>query len=138
DAGAAARSHDKAGTLARQRQGPFGEHAGDLPGVFVIASHLHAGAGALERGLQFAGGLGASLACRRNGSRTSRRLQCAQLLLSVLHTAKTRRAEEHDRVLNLFMAEPGERLGVLGEYAQDAAIWAVEEVGGEGSERGGA
>ena len=41
--------------------------------------------------------------------------------------AKSGRAEEYDRVLNLFAAEARQRLHVLGEDAQNAPVRTVKE-----------
>jgi hypothetical protein len=141
DAGATAAGDDEAMTARGYLFGPGGEHMGELAGVFVVASHFDGGLGALE--LQLRGltggdlrGLGGLLVAGR-GLHGAGVFQEFQFMAGFFATVKARRAEEDDGVLNLLAAEAGERLHVLGDDADEAAIGAVEEGGVLIGQRGG-
>src|SRR5271167_3403094 len=50
-----------------------------------------------------------------------------ELTIFLVERAKAGRAEEDYRVLNALAAEVGQRLGIFGENADDAAVGTVEE-----------
>src|SRR6266478_9342131 len=116
DARSAAGSDDKAMALGGDLGGPFGQQEGKPARVFVVASHVNCGLGALHvLGLLCGGNLCAIAA------------DCGQTVAGIVAAVDAGGAEEDDRVLNLFAAEARERLAVLGQQAQNPAVRTVEK-----------
>ena len=101
------------------------------PRVFVVAGHLHRRHGALELQLRRLArgdlhGFGRLLMAgsRLRGAGV---FQQFQLMIGLLAPAKTRRAEEDHRVLNLLAPETRQRLQILGDNADGPPVGAVQE-----------
>ena len=97
---------------------PFGQQAGQLARVFVVASHVDGGLGAFHDAL--------SLACcaAEAGAVVA---EFGQTVRGVVVAVNAGGAEEYDRVLDLFAPEARERLAVLGQQAQNSAVRTVEK-----------
>ena len=116
DAGAAAGGDDKAMALGGDLRRPFGEHVGEPAGVFVVASHIDGGLGALH-----------AVACCAADSLRAVAAHFGQAVVGVVAAVDARRAKEDDRVLDLLAPEARQRLDVLRQQAQNSAVRTVEK-----------
>ena len=118
---------------------PLGEHGGEFAGVFVVARHLHGRLGAAALQIVRAAIVAAlrllpaaRAAARLVGVGTREQLELA---VGDIERAEAGGAEEDDGVADALAAEAGQRLGVLGHDADQAAIRTVQEGGVLVSER---
>ena len=117
DAGSTAGGDDKAMVFGRERATPRGEGAGELARLLVVARPLDGLAGLLQFDLETVVG-GADTAGPQRLERP----------LGALAAVDARRSEEDDRVLNLLVPEPPQRLEVLGENSNRPCFVALEKL----------
>ena len=96
---------------------PLGHQERQLARVFVVARHLDIGSRPADALLLFLGGRG----------RRARLVQQLQGFFRLRAAMKSRRAKEHDGVLDALAAKARQRLLIFGENAEDATVRPVEK-----------